>query len=734
MRKLSTLRFAQGGALDYNIDGNVCSLQPIRVPDLQRISENILEWKLGNKEADDREYFLELGPFDSDEGERDYLMALLDQQPPAEGKLGQGIYQLLRLFMEWMPQDNTRGSFVIAHPDLDLQNVLVDESGTVTGLIDWDGVATVSQLAGCTYPNWLTDDWDPWSYEYRSGQSNVVRGREIPSPRELNRYRKLYTGFLEQIPGEDGDNTLNLQYIDTVRKSLLMKSLKLAIENPHGTDNIVIKIFKLIAQISGQDEFRPDDRFLSQTDDSSKLSSFGSGRVLADAANPEEEHSSSATLNDTYQSAEADGSRHSQESTPPAEMSSTSSIESNNASMDSAMDGVIGPARPVEDQSITRVNSDLAKNSKKGHLCSGLRKFARTLSSLNKHGDSRLGQKEIASEQSILVDDTMFEIVKPQHMASNAQREYKPSIGQIQQPVTDSIGAQGASLKKALVETNSPRSSEEASSSTALSTNVPSRDLQGSTDDSSPAARIIDTTGARPRYLSRPSKSAQEISHVVGIQAKAEVPDKDIEVPPTAHSKDTGSHDTTKSTLSTEEPPRRRRHLVKKQTIPPKSSTNSTSNSSSSSSKSQTKRLTSWLKSVVHKNSLKKSKSALSISQLPDPHSSEIGASATTEAPESSDMSVQQDPSATSSPSTKKSHESTMPALEPIEPSNPQSPQDAPGPQKFDLDNLKLIDGDQLWDEGFLPIQVCHDLVDGKLDEARMRRLRTGFEVLLNSL
>ena len=711
MRKLSTLRFAQAGALDYNSDSNVCSFQPIRVPDLKRINDNILEWKLGNKEADDGDYFLEIGPFDSDEGERDYLMSLLDQQPPAEGKLGQGIYRLLRLFMEWMPKDNTRDSFVISHPDLDLQNVLVDESGTVTGLVDWDGVTTVSQLAGCAYPSWLTDDWDPWNYEYRSGQSNIDRGREILSPRDLNRYRKLYTGFLEHIPAENGDNTLNLQYADTVRKSLLLKSLKLAIQNPHGTDNIVIKIFKLIAQISGQDEFRLDIRFLSQPDDDHKLSLSGSGRVLADTATPEEEHSSSTTLSGTNQSGEDDGSRYSQESTPPAEMSSTSSIKSDNANIDSAMDGVIGPARAVEDQSITRVNSDLAKNSKKGHLRSGLRKFIRTLTSPKKYNNSRLGQKEVASEQSILVDDTIFEIVKPQHMASNAQMEYKSSIGQIRQPATEIIGAQGASLKEDLGETNSPRSSEEASSSTALSTNITSRDLEPpknhSTNDSSPAARIIDTTGALPQYLSRPSKSAQEISHVVRVQAKGEVPDKDTEAPPAAHSKDTGSHETTKSTPSKDEP-RRQRHLVKKQSIPPKNSTTSTSTSSSSSSKSQTKRLTSWLKCVVRKN-------PSSVSHSPDPHPS-----APTAAPKSSNVSINQDPSTTPSPT----QDRTPPTLNPIQ----------PVPQNFDLENLKLIDDDQLWDEGFLPIQVCHDLVDGKLDEARMRRLRRGFEVLLNSL
>lgn len=748
MKKLSTLRFAQAGTLNYNSDGNVCSFRPIRLPDLKRMSDNILEWQLGNKELDDGDYFLEIGPFDSDDGERDYLMSLLDQQPPAEGKLGQGIYRLLRLFMEWMPQDNTRGSFVISHPDLDLQNVLVDDFGSVTGLIDWDGVATVSQLAGCTYPNWLTYDWDPWNYDYRSGQLNVIRGRATPSPRELKRYRQLYTGFLEQAPAENGNNTSNLHHADTVRKSLLLKSLKLAIQNPHGTDNIVIKIFKLIAQVSGQDSFRLDNRFMTQADENCELSSFESGRALVAIATPEEEGSTSATSKDTNQSVEDDESRYTRESTPPAEMSSTSSVESDDAHVNSAMDGVMVSASAGKDQSVTGVSSELAVSSDSSHsaelprdskgryMRSGLRKFLRNLTPLNKSSKSRPGY-EGASRHSITVDRTRFVIANPQHTASKAQVEYTSLVGQIQQATIDSIDSRSVSPNSDLGETNPSKSSEEVPSSIAIPANIPSEDLisvqNHSTNDSPAAARSIDTTGARLQNLSPTSKCAQEIPHVVKVQAKGEVLEKDTEIPSTAQSKNTGSHDITKSTLNTDEL-RHRRRLIKKQNLRQKGSTSSAPDPSSSSPKSGAKGITSWLKSVFHKNGAKGHSSALSASQSPDPHASEIGASTTTEASNSAHVFFKQDASSTISPSTNELREGTKPSLEPAEPSANQPPQEPPGPQKFDLDNLKLIDNDQLWEEGFLPMQVCHDLVDGTLDEARMRRLRTGFEVLLNSI
>ena len=717
MRKLGTLRFAQAGTLNYNNSHGNYFFQPIRIPDLKRMSDNILEWQLGNKELDDGDYFLEIGPFESDDGEREYLMSLLDQQPPAAGKLGQGIYQLLRLFMEWMPQDTIKGSFVISHPDLDLQNILVDESGTVTGLIDWDGVTTVSQLAGCTYPKWLTHDWDPWNYAYRSGQLNIVRGRTVPSPRELKHYRELYTNFLDQAPAENGENKFTTQYVDTVRKSLLLKSLELAIKNPHGTDNIVLKIFKLIAQISGQMTFRLDHSSTSQADDSCELCSFESGRVLENTAMPEEGESSSATSSDTYQSAKDDESSHTRDSTstPPTEMSSRSSIESDDGHMDSAMTKVIGSTNVL--------------TSKGRHMRSGLQKFMRALSPLRKSRSAGSGHKG-APAQSIMVDNTLFDIVSPPHMASKDQIEDDSLIDQIHQASVDSTAARDVSPNTDRGETNSANAWKETPSSTALSAQFSLRDLNSahnhSTNGRPVSFQAIDATGARPKYLGRPSKCAKEIPRMVSVQTKDDTSKKDPEVFSTAPSENAGSHETSKS-----KEPRHRRRLAKKQNSSPKSSTSSASESSSSSSKSRTKRVSSWLKSVVHKNFPKDYNSALSASQSADRHPSESEASVPTkDTSDSTDVFNEHGASLNTFPPRKESLKNTESAHGPAGPSAAQPP----GPQKFDLDNLELIDDDRLWNEGFLPIQVCHDLVDGTLDEARMRRLRTGFEVLLNSL
>jgi serine/threonine protein kinase len=55
-----------------------------------------------------------------------------------------------------------RETFVLRHDDLDLQNILVDSDGNVTGIIDWDGCAAVPRCLGyISTPTFLRRDWLP---------------------------------------------------------------------------------------------------------------------------------------------------------------------------------------------------------------------------------------------------------------------------------------------------------------------------------------------------------------------------------------------------------------------------------------------------------------------------------------------------------------------------------------------------------------------------------------------
>ena len=59
----------------------------------------------------------------------------------------------------------SRGHYTICFPDFDWQNIMVNDSGEITGFIDWDDVEIKPMSSGAgTYPSWLTRDWQPGSY------------------------------------------------------------------------------------------------------------------------------------------------------------------------------------------------------------------------------------------------------------------------------------------------------------------------------------------------------------------------------------------------------------------------------------------------------------------------------------------------------------------------------------------------------------------------------------------
>lgn len=103
--------------------------------------------------------------------------------------------RLLHILLQWIPA--TQGpKFVLTHPDLNIQNVLVSEDGSVRGLIDWGGVAAVPRLVGYKkYPSWLTRDWDPaiyvWNKEMEEGIEQDTLWEDSPETLCLQRYLSL---------------------------------------------------------------------------------------------------------------------------------------------------------------------------------------------------------------------------------------------------------------------------------------------------------------------------------------------------------------------------------------------------------------------------------------------------------------------------------------------------------------------------------------------------------------
>ncbi|KAL7923764.1 kinase-like domain-containing protein [Trichoderma austrokoningii] len=108
--------------------------------------------------------------------------------------------KVLKAMVDYLPTLDSPPGFVLCLPDFDSQNVMVDDKGTVTGLIDWDLVQTVPRFVGyARYPGWITRDWDPLMYGWPEMTESEV------SPETLGQYREHYNKELGKALKSSGD-------------------------------------------------------------------------------------------------------------------------------------------------------------------------------------------------------------------------------------------------------------------------------------------------------------------------------------------------------------------------------------------------------------------------------------------------------------------------------------------------------------------------------------------------
>jgi hypothetical protein len=154
------------------------------------------------------------------------------------------------MMIEYIPRsigtDEDHESFVLSHPDLDSQNVLVSEDGTLTALLGWDNVHTVPdvyryrlQQISCLNHKRLGPG-HPASYSYDESTHQPEN-----SPEELEFYRRRY-------PEKMG--TLMSDALDFRTKSHLFEALRIAASSPLCTDGIVEKIFNHVFPEDGQED------------------------------------------------------------------------------------------------------------------------------------------------------------------------------------------------------------------------------------------------------------------------------------------------------------------------------------------------------------------------------------------------------------------------------------------------------------------------------------------------
>lgn len=261
MTQLSTLDFSQGGSLRFDTKGNVSGIGSSWVVHL--------EVQHANMESPDYDHtmaYCQVGPFSDP---KSHLLSWLDFY---EGKselspVRQGARKLLRLFTEWSIvrlEINEKKPFVLTHPDLDSQNIFVDDEGNLTGIIDFDRVSAVPLCIGPrSLPKFLTEDYNPDHYDYDVEAGEPKAGRLADSPEELTSYRAMYAQFMESYlfnndrwamaknPRKARSIRLSRKSAaDPTRRSLVTNALQLAAKAPSQMKEIMRHLFEEIEDLT----------------------------------------------------------------------------------------------------------------------------------------------------------------------------------------------------------------------------------------------------------------------------------------------------------------------------------------------------------------------------------------------------------------------------------------------------------------------------------------------------
>ena len=133
---------------------------------------------------------------------------------------------------------STAETFTLHHADLDLQNILVDEAGNVTGIIDWDRCVAVPRCVGASSaPLFLQKDWMP------SYLNNLATAPYMTFT--TDRYRQMYAAALAEQGCPDAKYTT---------KSAMYQAGIMALYDHDGGDTMdfLAKVLRCIPEFRGR--------------------------------------------------------------------------------------------------------------------------------------------------------------------------------------------------------------------------------------------------------------------------------------------------------------------------------------------------------------------------------------------------------------------------------------------------------------------------------------------------
>ncbi|KAF2638272.1 hypothetical protein P280DRAFT_520292 [Massarina eburnea CBS 473.64] len=160
-----------------------------------------------------------------------------------EAGMMDGIRELMRMilqipsFQKSCTGDQTQETMVLKHDDLNFQNIMCDNTGQVTGIIDWDKARIVPRNIGyAALPLFFIPD-------YFSGFGANDRRLQMTIS-DLDKYRRLYAETMIEKTGPDGDGkiTLNSGWYQAID----------ALLNGHAWQSDAADLFKKILRESEQ--------------------------------------------------------------------------------------------------------------------------------------------------------------------------------------------------------------------------------------------------------------------------------------------------------------------------------------------------------------------------------------------------------------------------------------------------------------------------------------------------
>ena len=266
MIQLNTVTdITQAGSPQYDQIGNPTSIGSFRIPNPVSYHHFYMAQTANSTAAGHYEEYCEIEPSDN---ERAYLLSMLDRHTPGRSQFERGADRVLRLLIDWGTTEDGNHESVLTHPDLDLQNILVDESGNITGLVDWDGVTMIPRSMGCSFPKWISRNWDPDCYRWRRNYASNASCQIDHSPEKMEYYRSMYVQYVEEVLLEAATAEQHFtDYSDVLRQSILFEALRRAVTRPQSSYFIVRQICNLIGHLTSQASFKttyPDWKELAE--------------------------------------------------------------------------------------------------------------------------------------------------------------------------------------------------------------------------------------------------------------------------------------------------------------------------------------------------------------------------------------------------------------------------------------------------------------------------------------